>query len=239
MTFTSEALPSNEHWGTFALYEPFSVDRVREYIPPRPIYPKRTDGAQRVNWPIHVDILLRGASNLKCWYWMALCKLTNSKESWLEFQAVTDFHNQVGVVANLILDEYRWVQSSLAEELDCMRLCVSSSWYIYLYSCLDHTSFPHRDLFGEELKNESDSRDALEKRYISSLSIIECSVPLSVCFQSLICHPSRRQSLIYHLNSSGRYFAFKEQLKHSVVKIVREKYLKTTNFTDKDDLQVS
>ena len=49
----------------------------------------------------------------------------------------------------------------------------------------------------------------------------------------------RRQKLIYHLNSSGKYFAFKEQLKHAVVKIVREKYLRTTNFRDKDELQVT
>ena len=48
----------------------------------------------------------------------------------------------------------------------------------------------------------------------------------------------RRQKLVYQLNSSGKYFAFKEQLKYAVVKIVREKYLKTTNFKDKDELQV-
>ena len=48
----------------------------------------------------------------------------------------------------------------------------------------------------------------------------------------------RQQKLIYELNSSGKYFAFKEQLKHSVVKIVREKYLKTANVQDKQELQV-
>jgi len=40
------------------------------------------------------------------------------------------------------------------------------------------------------------------------------------------------------LNTSGKYVAFKEQLKYSVVKIVREKYLKTTNFQDSNELQV-
>ena len=43
---------------------------------------------------------------------------------------------------------------------------------------------------------------------------------------------------MYQLNSSGKYFAFKEQLKHAVVKIVREKYLRTANFKDRDELQV-
>lgn len=43
--------------------------------------------------------------------------------------------------------------------------------------------------------------------------------------------------LNYELNCSGKYFAFKEQLKHSVVKIVREKYLKTSAFEDRDQLQ--
>ncbi|OWF40657.1 Tetratricopeptide repeat protein 18 [Mizuhopecten yessoensis] len=109
--------------------------RVAEYIPPRPLFPKRTDGAQR---------------------------------------SVEDFHNQVASVANLILDEFR-------------------------------------DQFGDELKpEEPESTESME---------------------------TRRQKLIYELNSSGKYFAFKEQLKHAVVKIVREKYLKTTTFDNRQELQ--
>ncbi|XP_040591871.1 cilia- and flagella-associated protein 70 isoform X2 [Mesocricetus auratus] len=44
--------------------------------------------------------------------------------------------------------------------------------------------------------------------------------------------------LNYELNCSGKYFAFKEQLKHAVVKIVREKYLKTTAFESQEELQI-
>ncbi|XP_074628391.1 cilia- and flagella-associated protein 70-like isoform X2 [Acropora palmata] len=47
----------------------------------------------------------------------------------------------------------------------------------------------------------------------------------------------RRQKFLYELNTSGKYFAFKEQLKNSVIKIVREKYLNTTAFVDKEKLQ--
>ncbi|XP_067162536.1 cilia- and flagella-associated protein 70 [Apteryx mantelli] len=43
--------------------------------------------------------------------------------------------------------------------------------------------------------------------------------------------------LNFELNSSGKYFAFKEQLKYAVVKIVREKYLKTTAFESLDQFQ--
>ncbi|XP_075686885.1 cilia- and flagella-associated protein 70 isoform X2 [Rhinoderma darwinii] len=43
--------------------------------------------------------------------------------------------------------------------------------------------------------------------------------------------------LNYELNCTGKYFAFKEQLKHSVVKIVREKYLQTSAFEDRDQMQ--
>ncbi|MEE6497647.1 hypothetical protein FKM82_002800 [Ascaphus truei] len=43
--------------------------------------------------------------------------------------------------------------------------------------------------------------------------------------------------LNYELNCSGKYFAFKEQIKHAVVKIVREKYMKTTAFEDPEQLQ--
>ncbi|XP_056020646.1 cilia- and flagella-associated protein 70-like isoform X12 [Ostrea edulis] len=110
--------------------------RVAEYIPPRPLFPKRTDGAQR---------------------------------------AVEDFHNQVGSVANLILDEFR-------------------------------------DQFGDILKTDDEP-------------------------QTVEAMESRRQKLIYELNSSGKYFAFKEQLKYAVVKIVREKYLKTSAFEDRQELQ--
>ncbi|CAF0848612.1 unnamed protein product [Didymodactylos carnosus] len=48
----------------------------------------------------------------------------------------------------------------------------------------------------------------------------------------------KRRKLLYELNSTGKYFAFKEQLKHSVVKIVREKFLKTSKFDNQDELQV-
>lgn len=48
----------------------------------------------------------------------------------------------------------------------------------------------------------------------------------------------QRQALLYELNSSGKYFAFKEQLKHATIKIVREKYLQTTNFASQQQLQV-
>ncbi|XP_055969429.1 cilia- and flagella-associated protein 70 [Sorex fumeus] len=43
--------------------------------------------------------------------------------------------------------------------------------------------------------------------------------------------------LNYELNFSGKYFAFKEQLKHAVVKVVREKYLRTTSFESQEELQ--
>ncbi|ESO85468.1 hypothetical protein LOTGIDRAFT_229452 [Lottia gigantea] len=107
--------------------------KVAEYIPPRPMFPKRTDGAAR---------------------------------------AVEDYQGQVARVANLILDEFR-----------------------VIYNDEDGTTDPNESM------------------------------------------ESKRQKLIYELNSSGKYFAFKEQLKHSVVKIVREKYLKTTNFDDRQELQ--
>lgn len=42
---------------------------------------------------------------------------------------------------------------------------------------------------------------------------------------------------MYELNSTGKYFAFKEQLKNSVVKIVREKFLRTSALNDPEELQ--
>ncbi len=48
----------------------------------------------------------------------------------------------------------------------------------------------------------------------------------------------RRRKLLYELNSTGKYFAFKEQLKNSVIKIVREKFLKTSALSDPDELQM-
>lgn len=49
----------------------------------------------------------------------------------------------------------------------------------------------------------------------------------------------KRRKLLFELNSSGKYFAFKEQLKNSVIKIVREKFLRTSAFNDPDEFQVS
>ncbi|NWV11797.1 CFA70 protein, partial [Ptilonorhynchus violaceus] len=47
----------------------------------------------------------------------------------------------------------------------------------------------------------------------------------------------QKRQLDYELSSSGKYFAFKEQLKYSVVRIVREKYMKTTAFETQEELQ--
>lgn len=42
---------------------------------------------------------------------------------------------------------------------------------------------------------------------------------------------------MYELNTSGKYFAFKEQLKYAVIKVVREKFLRTSPFHDEAELQ--
>ncbi|NWS74246.1 CFA70 protein, partial [Crotophaga sulcirostris] len=47
----------------------------------------------------------------------------------------------------------------------------------------------------------------------------------------------QKRQLNFELNISGKYFAFKEQLKYAVVKIVREKYLKTTAFETQEQFQ--
>ncbi|NXE29046.1 CFA70 protein, partial [Ardeotis kori] len=47
----------------------------------------------------------------------------------------------------------------------------------------------------------------------------------------------QKRQLNFELNTSGKYFAFKEQLKYAVVKIVREKYLKTTAFETQEQFQ--
>ncbi|KAL2101966.1 hypothetical protein ACEWY4_003727 [Coilia grayii] len=47
----------------------------------------------------------------------------------------------------------------------------------------------------------------------------------------------RKTQLLGELNYSGKYFAFKEQLKYSVVRIVREKMLRTEAFADVQQLQ--
>ncbi|XP_036445879.1 cilia- and flagella-associated protein 70 [Colossoma macropomum] len=47
----------------------------------------------------------------------------------------------------------------------------------------------------------------------------------------------RKRQLFGELNCSGKYFAFKEQMKYSVVRIVREKMLRTEAFTDPEQLQ--
>ncbi|XP_056609963.1 cilia- and flagella-associated protein 70 isoform X2 [Triplophysa dalaica] len=47
----------------------------------------------------------------------------------------------------------------------------------------------------------------------------------------------RKARLLGELNSSGTYFAFKEQIKYSVVRIVREKMMRTDAFKDPEELQ--
>lgn len=52
-----------------------------------------------------------------------------------------------------------------------------------------------------------------------------------------ISHDQMKVVLMGELNMSGRYFAFKEQLKHAVVKIVRDKMQRTEPITDQQELQ--
>ena len=48
----------------------------------------------------------------------------------------------------------------------------------------------------------------------------------------------RQRKLIYHLNSTGRYHAFKEHLKKAVVNLVRQKFLSEASVKDQHQLQV-
>ncbi|RXN24181.1 cilia- and flagella-associated 70 [Labeo rohita] len=52
-----------------------------------------------------------------------------------------------------------------------------------------------------------------------------------------VLHEQRKNQLLGELNYSGKYFAFKEQMKYSVVRIVREKMLRTEAFSDPEQLQ--
>ncbi|CAB3976881.1 cilia- and flagella-associated 70-like [Paramuricea clavata] len=90
-------------------------------------------------------------------------------------KAVDDYHAQIVNVANLLLDEFRYLN-------------------------------------GAEIENGSlgQSHEDME---------------------------SRRKAFLYELNTSGKYFAFKEQMKNAVIKIVREKYFHTSSFTDQEELQ--
>ena len=42
-------------------------------------------------------------------------------------------------------------------------------------------------------------------------------------------------SLMYQMNKNGKYGLFYEQLQYSVIRLVREKYLKTTNFVSEEE----
>ncbi|XP_072337875.1 cilia- and flagella-associated protein 70 isoform X2 [Scyliorhinus torazame] len=113
------------------------VKRVAEIIPPRPLFPRRTSGADK---------------------------------------AVTDYHTQIISVAKIIMDEYQ-------------------------------------EMFGRKLAEGKLSQELQDQE-------------------------ERKHKLIFELNTSGKYFAFKEQLKHAIVKIVREKYLQTVAFENKEQLQI-
>lgn len=47
----------------------------------------------------------------------------------------------------------------------------------------------------------------------------------------------RRKTFFYHLNTSGKYCALKEQIKYFVIKIVREKFLYTQSFKSNEEIQ--
>ncbi|XP_006637093.3 cilia- and flagella-associated protein 70 isoform X1 [Lepisosteus oculatus] len=63
-------------------------------------------------------------------------------------------------------------------------------------------------------------------------ALAQGELPLDVLAQE-----ERKTKLLGELNYSGKYFAFKEQMKYSVVRIVREKMLRTEGFSDREQHQ--
>ncbi|KAJ3371784.1 hypothetical protein HDU91_004929 [Kappamyces sp. JEL0680] len=61
-------------------------------------------------------------------------------------------------------------------------------------------------------------------------------VPLNT--QSVADAEKRKKMFLFHLNKSGAYFNLKEQLKASVVQVVRERFKKKSPFTGKSELQL-
>lgn len=48
----------------------------------------------------------------------------------------------------------------------------------------------------------------------------------------------RKRQLLYMLNTSGRYHAYKEHMKRSVISLVRERFLNEANTKDEAEMQV-
>ncbi|CAK8696784.1 unnamed protein product [Clavelina lepadiformis] len=133
---------------------------------------------------------------------------------------------------------------------------VDCKTYLYLEFSLAHPLVPRRE--PEELANSvveyipsrpkmkrvvGGATKAVEDYHsqLSSVAVMVLDEFRQVCGNEVVDDPHKqgeaKKQLMYQLNSTGKYFAFKEQLKHSIVKIVREKYLKTTSFKSNDELQ--
>ena len=48
----------------------------------------------------------------------------------------------------------------------------------------------------------------------------------------------RRKKLIYHLNQTGHYHAYKEHIKKSVLELVRQKFINEATTSNEEELQV-
>ncbi len=92
-------------------------------------------------------------------------------------------------------------------------------------SCLDWRVWPghslllllctlHRSLYGDEI-----AEDVLEN--------------------TTEANEERRKKLIYHLNKSGHYHAYKEHLKKSVLELVRQKFINEASTINEEELQVN
>ncbi|KAJ3276552.1 Cilia- and flagella-associated protein 70 [Terramyces sp. JEL0728] len=61
---------------------------------------------------------------------------------------------------------------------------------------------------------------------------------MKLATQSAEGEKMRKKLFFYHLNKSGAYFSFKEQLKASVVQVVRERFKKKSPFTSQSEIQL-
>ncbi|GAA54109.1 tetratricopeptide repeat protein 18, partial [Clonorchis sinensis] len=111
--------------------------------------------------------------------------------------------------------------------------------YIVLEISLDHALVPKRTLeeLDQTIASHLRAREKLPSREgTAAQAVSEYHKQVSEVARYILSD-FKKQELFYTLNSTGKYFAYKQRLKFAIIKIVREKFFQSKPPSSQDELQ--
>ncbi|KER23419.1 hypothetical protein T265_14644, partial [Opisthorchis viverrini] len=116
---------------------------------------------------------------------------------------------------------------------------VTPDSYIILEISLDHPLVPKRTVeeLDQTIASHIRAREKLPSREETAAQAVSEYHKQVSKVARYILSDFKKQELFYNLNSTGKYFAYKQRLKFAIIKIVREKFFHSKQSSSQEELQ--